>query len=204
LHEAVVELVLGSQADQHVAVDIGGAHPLERGAQGGAVLVAGHAGEQRRGKPLQHLADLVDADGLLARHGGDDRALVRDDLDQPLRFELAQRLAHQRAADARHLAQVALGHPVAGTETADGDGLPDAFGDVVAKRRGGPVHPEVVTLEARLVHALTNPTHGSCSRKQARCTGELSLGSEASSGSCQQSRSSPTLRAARPVPPRRP
>ncbi len=63
---------------------------------------------------LEFFAHLVDAFGLRRQQAVDHGAAMRDDVDQALGLELAQRLAHQRAAHAGHLAQLALEQPLAG------------------------------------------------------------------------------------------
>ena len=70
-------------------------------------------GEKLTGKAFQLDADLIDAFGLLGAELGDHRAAMRQHLDQSLGLELAQRLAHERAADAGHLTQRAFGQPLA-------------------------------------------------------------------------------------------
>lgn len=82
--------------------------------QRGQLLRRGVFGKQLASQALEFFAHLVDAFGLFGKQPVGDGPAVRNDPDQSLRFELSQRFAHQRAADAGHFAQLALGQPLAG------------------------------------------------------------------------------------------
>src|SRR5665647_67459 len=114
-------------------------------------------GEELAGEALQFDADLIDAFGLRGRKPFHHRSAVRNDLDQALRFKLAQSLTNQGAAHSRHLTQAALGQPVAAIEMAEGDGVSNAFGDALPQRRSDLFHLEIGSRGERGGQRLVPP-----------------------------------------------
>src|SRR5690606_1195058 len=94
---------------------------------------AGVLGEQLTGQALELLAYLVDALRLLRRQSRDHRATVGDDQNQTFGFQLAQGFSYQRAADAGHFAELALGQPLAGAKATDQNSIANVFGHAVSQ-----------------------------------------------------------------------
>src|SRR5208282_67608 len=90
--------------------------------------------EKPPGERLEHAAHLIDAlDGgaVEPRHRG---AAMRDDGDEAFGLELAQRLAHERAAHPQHLAELTLDEPGALGQELLPDGDAQALHHAVAQR----------------------------------------------------------------------
>ena len=105
---------------------------LKRGPQSCHLLVAGVAREALAGQPLQAAAHLVDGAGLVQIDGRDQRALVRDDADQPLGLQVLQRFTQHRPADAEGLPEFAFHQPLARREPAGQDRRAQPVGGLVA------------------------------------------------------------------------
>ena len=73
---------------------------------------------------LEHIDQLVGADL------GDDAAAARNELDEPTRAQLAQRLADGRPRDAKLHSETLLIQPMAGRQFADDDLVGQAFVDL--------------------------------------------------------------------------
>ncbi|CFO01615.1 Uncharacterised protein [Bordetella pertussis] len=133
VEQLLVERVLGGDLLQRRAAREGALERLEGLLQGGELGFGGVFGEQLAGQAFQFLAHLVDAARLFGRQPLDHRAAVRNDDDQAFGFELAQRFAHQGAADAGHFAEFAFGQAFARAEPANQDGVADALGHAMAQ-----------------------------------------------------------------------
>ena len=150
-YEALVELVLQGDA---LGCDFRLLDLLEGRMERLPVRLGRVLGKELRREPLEHLPDLVHADGLGRGDTGDDRPLVRDHLDQPLRLELPQCLAYQSAADAGHLAEIPLRHSLARPEASRGDRLPYTLRHAVPERCGRSRHEKFLIGRLDVGHVL--------------------------------------------------
>jgi len=76
---------------------------------------------------LQEHAQCIGVDCVLANQGGDHCTLVHFHLQQRLRFQLAQRLAHRHAADTVQVGNFLLAHGGARWQAAIENGAAQAF-----------------------------------------------------------------------------
>src|SRR5512146_2435396 len=96
--------------------------------------IAGAERAPSPGEPLEQRAHLVELPRLLDGYGGDDWPAVRHGDDQPLGFELPERLTHGGAAHREERAELALHESLTRAEPAGGDRVPELLLDLDPER----------------------------------------------------------------------
>src|SRR5258708_3116326 len=118
-----------------VAPRLGGTLAHDMGAQGADIRGGAMARRVAHDLGLDQAARRIGVLDVVAGRAGDERATIRQQVDDAGKAELAQRLAHQGAADPEDATQLVLAELGARRQSAVADRARDRLGDRIAVRR---------------------------------------------------------------------